>query len=103
MRASLLPARSLGHVIRQRRPVGPAAPYAESTEFLNDLDIVIQSLKQHKSELLARGDLRHLRRAAEVFGFHLASLDMRQHSNIHEQVVAELLETLCIVTGIIPN
>ncbi len=84
-------SQGLGHVIRQRRPVGPAAPYAKSTEFIKDLDIVIQSLKQHKSELLARGDLRHLRRAAEVFGFHLASLDMRQHSGIHEQVVAELL------------
>jgi phosphoenolpyruvate carboxylase len=84
-------SQGLGHVIRQRRPVGPAEPYAKSTEFIEELDVVIQSLKQHKSELLARGDLRHLRRAAEVFGFHLASLDMRQHSDIHEQVVAELL------------
>ena len=82
----------LGHVIRQRRPVGPAEPYAESAEFVRDLDIVIHSLKQHKSELLARGDLRHLRRAADVFGFHLAPLDMRQHSNVHEQVVAELFK-----------
>jgi phosphoenolpyruvate carboxylase len=82
----------LGHVIRQRRPVGPAEPYAESAELVRDLDIVIHSLKQHKSELLARGDLRHLRRAADVFGFHLAPLDMRQHSNVHEQVVAELFK-----------
>ena len=82
----------LGHAIRQRRPVGPAEPYADSMEFVRDLDIVIHSLKQHKSELLARGDLRHLRRAAEVFGFHLAPLDTRQHSHIHEQVVAELFE-----------
>lgn len=85
-------AQGLGHAIRQRRPVGPAAPYTESMEFIRDLDIVIKSLKQHKAELLARGDLRHLRRAAEVFGFHLAPLDMRQHSNIHEQVVSELFE-----------
>ena len=61
-------------------------------EFVRELDIVIHSLKQHKSELLAKGELRHLRRAAEVFGFHLAPLDMRQHSSIHEQVVAELLD-----------
>ncbi|SEP40994.1 phosphoenolpyruvate carboxylase [Nitrosovibrio sp. Nv6] len=85
-------SQGLGHVIRQRRPVGPAAPYRESMEFVRELDIVIHSLKQHKSELLARGELRHLRRAAEVFGFHLAPLDMRQHSNVHEQVVAELFE-----------
>ncbi len=85
-------SQGLGHVIRQRRPVGAAEPYASSMEFVRDLDIVIHSLRQHKSELLARGDLRHVRRAAEVFGFHLAPLDMRQHSNIHEQVIAELFE-----------
>ncbi|MDO8437244.1 MAG: phosphoenolpyruvate carboxylase [Nitrosomonadaceae bacterium] len=82
----------LGHTITQRRPVAPVEPYADSTEFVHDLDIVIRSLKQHKSELLARGALRHLQRAAEVFGFHLAPLDMRQHSNVHEHVVAELFE-----------
>lgn len=82
----------LGHTITQRRPVEPVEPYANSTEFVHDLDIVIRSLKQNKSELLARGALRHLQRAAEVFGFHLAPLDMRQHSNVHEHVVAELFE-----------
>src|SRR5581483_4807460 len=39
---------------------------------------------------IARGRLRNLRRAARVFGWHLAPLDMRQHSGVHEQVVAEL-------------
>ncbi len=82
----------LGHTVTQRRPVGPAEPYAESAEFVHDLDILIRSLKRHKSDWLARGALRHLRRAAEVFGFHLAPLDMRQHSQIHEHVVAELFE-----------
>lgn len=85
-------SQGLGHVVRQRRPVGAAEPYENSAQFVHELDIVIHSLRQHKSELLARGDLRHVRRAAEVFGFHLAPLDMRQHSNIHEQVIAELFE-----------
>jgi phosphoenolpyruvate carboxylase len=85
-------SQELGHVIRQRRPVGPSLPYSESGEFIRDLEVLIRSLKQHKSELLARGHLRDLRRAAEVFGFHLAPLDMRQHSNVHEQVVAELFK-----------
>jgi phosphoenolpyruvate carboxylase len=85
-------SQELGHVIRQRRPIGPSLPYLESGEFIQDLDILIRSLKQHKSELLARGHLRHLRRAVEVFGFHLAPLDMRQHSNVHEQVVSELFK-----------
>lgn len=82
----------LGHALTQQRPVEPVEPYADSTEFMHDLDIVIRSLKQYKSELLVRGELRHLRRAVEVFGFHLAPLDMRQHSKIHEHVVAELFK-----------
>ncbi|SFW28026.1 phosphoenolpyruvate carboxylase [Nitrosovibrio sp. Nv17] len=86
-------SQELGHAVRQRRSVGPAEPYADSGDFIRDLDIVINSLKRHKSDLLARGELRHLRRAAEVFGFHLAPLDMRQHSNVHERVVAELFES----------
>jgi phosphoenolpyruvate carboxylase len=73
-------SQGLGHAIRQRRPIAPAPAYTESMEFVKDLDIIIRSLKQHKSELLAKGDLRHLRRAAEVFGFHLAPVYMRKDS-----------------------
>ena len=83
----------LGHAVTQRDQVDQSAePYADSAEFVHDLDVIINSLKRHKSNWLARGDLRNLRRAADVFGFHLASLDMRQHSQVHEQVVAELFE-----------
>jgi phosphoenolpyruvate carboxylase len=64
-------SQDLGHAVRQRRPIAPAVPYKESGEFVRELDVVIHSLQQHKSELLAKGELRHLRRAAEVFGFHL--------------------------------
>ena len=65
-------------------------PYADPQEFCAELDILIDSLCQHKGTSLARGRLAELRRSAEVFGFHLAPLDMRQHSGIHEQVVDEL-------------
>ncbi|CAE6508751.1 Phosphoenolpyruvate carboxylase [Nitrosomonas nitrosa] len=79
-----------GLTVVQRLQVSPTEPYADSAEFVHDLDIVINSLKQHRSHWLAKGALRKLRRAADVFGFHLAPLDMRQHSQVHEQVVAEL-------------
>ncbi|MDH5553369.1 MAG: phosphoenolpyruvate carboxylase, partial [Nitrosomonas sp.] len=83
----------LGHAVTQRDQVDKhAEPYADSAELVHDLDVIINSLKRHKSNWLARGDLRNLRRAADVFGFHLASLDMRQHSQVHEHVVAELFE-----------
>ncbi len=85
--------RQLGHAVTQRDQVDQSAePYADSAELVHDLDVIINSLKRHKSNWLARGDLRNLRRAADVFGFHLASIDMRQHSQVHEQVVAELFE-----------
>ncbi|MEC9368212.1 MAG: phosphoenolpyruvate carboxylase, partial [Pseudomonadota bacterium] len=48
------------------------------------------SLIEHGSEVLARGRLRHLIRAVDCFGFHLASLDMRQNSAVHGRTVAEL-------------
>jgi phosphoenolpyruvate carboxylase len=85
-------SRYLSPHIGRQYPENTAEPYADSAEFAHDLDIVVRSLKQHKSAKLAQGAIRDLRRAADVFGFHLASLDMRQHSKIHEQVVTELYE-----------
>ena len=82
----------LGHLPKQKDLFEAAQPYTDSAEFVHDLDIIIKSLKQHKANWIARGPLRNLRRAADVFGFHLASIDMRQHSKVHEQVVAELFE-----------
>jgi len=67
-----------------------AQPYASPQEFIADLDILIDSLFKHGAVYLARGRVAYLRRAVEVFGFHLAPLDMRQHSAIHEQTVSEL-------------
>jgi phosphoenolpyruvate carboxylase len=72
-------------------PVGDAPAYAAPPELLHDLDVIIDSLNQHKSGWLAQGKLRPLRRAVEVFGFHLAPLDMRQVSDTLERTVNELL------------
>ncbi len=86
-------SQQLGHQVTQHNLVAEDSnPYADSAEILHDLDVIISSLKQHKSYWVARGALRNLRRAVDVFGFHLAPLDMRQHSKVHEQVVAELFE-----------
>ncbi|MCE7914218.1 MAG: phosphoenolpyruvate carboxylase [Nitrosomonas sp. PRO4] len=85
-------AQQLGHQVMQQGLVQAGKPYANSIEFLHDLDTIIQSLEHHKSYWVAHGPLRNLRRAVDVFGFHLAHLDMRQHSKVHEQVVAEIFE-----------
>jgi phosphoenolpyruvate carboxylase len=83
-------ARELDHLEAMRHAVGEAAPYASPDEFAADLDTIHRSLCEHNSALLARGRLRSLRRAVGVFGFHLASVDLRQNSEVHERVVAEL-------------
>src|ERR1700688_272289 len=75
-----------------RPPVGEAAPYADVGEFKADLDIIYRSLISNNSRVIARGRLRHLRRAVDCFGFHLASLDIRQNSAVHERTVAELID-----------
>jgi len=75
-----------------RRPVGEAAPYANVGEYKADLDILDRSLISNNSGVIARGRLRLLRRALDCFGLHLASLDMRQNSAVHERTVAELID-----------
>ncbi|MFL6818690.1 MAG: phosphoenolpyruvate carboxylase [Bradyrhizobium sp.] len=75
-----------------RAPVGQAAAYADVAEFKADLDILHRSLISNNSRVIARGRLRRLRRAVDCFGFHLARLDLRQNSAVHERTVAELID-----------
>jgi phosphoenolpyruvate carboxylase len=65
--------------------------YATPGELAADLDVIDASLRAHGSALLADDRLARLREALDAFGFHLCGLDMRQNSEMHEQVVAELL------------
>ncbi|MFE7744289.1 phosphoenolpyruvate carboxylase [Nocardia sp. NPDC057455] len=68
-----------------------ARPYPAPQAVLDDLDAIDASLRGSGDGLLADDRLAALRHAIETFGFHLQSLDMRQNSEVHEQVVAELL------------
>jgi len=86
-------AQELDHMEVQRHAVATAPAYADCAEFAAELDILDHSLKSHGAALLARGRLRRLRRAVELFGFHLAPLDLRQNSDVHARVVHELFET----------
>ena len=74
-----------------RHAVAPQNPYATPEEFLADLRVIEASLCSHHAEALAAQRLHPLIRAVEVFGFHLATVDLRQSSDQHEAVVAELL------------
>jgi phosphoenolpyruvate carboxylase len=83
-------ARALGATNILRKEVGPAAPYPDAEAFGADLQVLIDSLAANHGAMLARPRLAHLKRAAAIFGFHLASLDMRQTSDVHQRVLAEL-------------
>jgi phosphoenolpyruvate carboxylase len=74
-----------------RHAVAPQRPYAAASEFLHDLRVIKRSLAAHNAQALAAPRLLPLIRAVQVFGFHLATVDLRQSSDKHEAVVAELL------------
>ncbi len=76
-----------------RHAVTPQNPYPNAAAFLADLRTIATSLKSHHAEDLATQRLMPLIRAVEVFGFHLATVDLRQSSDQHQAVVAELLAT----------
>ncbi|MBY0613153.1 MAG: phosphoenolpyruvate carboxylase [Beijerinckiaceae bacterium] len=86
--------RERGHAEQARSAIGVAPVYENSAEFARDLDLIHASLVDNKCALLARGRLRALRRAVDCFGFHLAHLDLRQNSDVHERCVAEMLESV---------
>ena len=88
-------------VLAGRSPARPTTlllmPYKTATEFMADLDIISASLYGHAAGALAAGRLATLRCAVGVFGFHLASIDLRQNADIHQSTVAELLRSAGVV------
>lgn len=75
-----------------RHAVVPQNPYPDAASFLRDLQVIEASLAHHHAQALVGPRLAPLMRAVQVFGFHLATLDLRQSSDKHEAVVAELLK-----------
>ena len=75
-----------------RHAVAPSRPYGSAAEFREDLNTIASSLRAHHGGALVEPRLAPLLRAADVFGFHLATVDLRQNSDKHEAVVAELLK-----------
>jgi len=76
-----------------RHAVAPQNAYVLAQEFVADLRTIEDSLNANHGAALVAQRLHPLIRAVEVFGFHLATVDLRQSSDKHEEVVAELLST----------
>ncbi|HWC62178.1 MAG TPA: phosphoenolpyruvate carboxylase, partial [Rhizomicrobium sp.] len=74
-----------------RPPRYQAEPYQSPEEFAADLAVIASSLRHNGDADLAEGRLQNLREAVAAFGFHLATMDVRQNSDVHERAVAELL------------
>jgi phosphoenolpyruvate carboxylase len=83
-------ARALGATNILRKEAAQAIPYGAASEFAADLQVLADSLSSHHGAILIKPRLAVLKRAADIFGFHLATLDMRQSSDVHERVLAEL-------------
>ena len=73
--------------------------YRDASELLADLRLLQASLRAHRGERLAAGRLGTLVRQAEIFGFHLASLDLRQASDRHTRALDEVLGRYAVATG----
>lgn len=86
-------ARALGHAeLAEALPESAEAqPYESAAALAAHLDAIDRSLSANGLSALARGRLRVLRRAVSVFGFHLATIDLRQNSDVHEATIAELV------------
>jgi len=71
-------------------PHVPFVDYARPLDLLADLDLMADSLFEARGELIAEGSLARVRRAVETFGFHMAILDVREHSGKHREAIGEL-------------
>ena len=73
---------------------GAEAAYGQSAELCADLDRMNESLRDTGAEVVAKGKLSTLRRLARTIGFHLATLDIRQHTRHHHDALSGLFESI---------
>ena len=88
----------IGARVEATRAQHAGLAYHDPVEMLADLQLVQDSLVAAGDERSARGELQHTIWLVETFGFHLAELEVRQHSAVHEAALVELLGQLDDVT-----
>lgn len=97
------PWRQLANLIVAQLPpsvaaAGPAAPtsYNSPADLLSDLGFLRESLHQAGATRLARMELEPVMRIVETFGFHLAALDVRENSRVHDIAISQLLQAAAL-------
>jgi phosphoenolpyruvate carboxylase len=74
----------------------PKQQYASAQDFIDDLMLIDRSLRGHFADFVADRYVKKLVRQVKLFGFHLVSLDVRQHSKEHEAAMTEILRRMNI-------
>jgi len=81
-----------GRRMAMAQPHVPGRDYLSPEDLKTDLAVMETSLLENRGELLARGPLRRVMQTAAAFGFHLATMDVREHTDRHHDVVACLFD-----------
>lgn len=81
----------IGHRLQATRAGRAEHAYQDPDELIADLRVVQQSLAQAGARRAAYGELQHVIWYAQTFGFHLAELEVRQHSDVHKAALEDLL------------
>ncbi|MGV2805614.1 phosphoenolpyruvate carboxylase, partial [Clostridium perfringens] len=82
----------MSHILDENMTGGER--YQSPEEFIEDLNIIDRSLRFHFADYVADTYIQKLIRQAELFGFHTATLDIRQHSQEHENAMAEIIRKM---------
>jgi phosphoenolpyruvate carboxylase len=86
--------RFLGYIVHRLKASGSTDrgidAYDFANEFVEDLLLIRESLAENRGLRIAELELDPLIRKVKTFGFHLHTLDVRQHARVHEQALAEL-------------
>ncbi|UOR13763.1 phosphoenolpyruvate carboxylase [Halobacillus amylolyticus] len=89
--------RKFAIILERLRQVGESETgYASDDQLLADLDLIQNSVKNHQPSKRDLKMLRKLVRQVKLFGFHLATLDIRNHSGEHEAAITEILQKVNI-------
>lgn len=82
-----------------REQANGKAGYTSTAELTEDLDLISRTLDAAGCHLLEEQAIRPVRHKIEMFGFHLATLDVRQNSEFHDSAIAEILTAAGIADG----
>ena len=84
---------------RVKKQISGAVGYESTEEMAEDLDLLSESIRATGCTLIEEQYIRPLRQKLDIFGFHLATLDVRQNSEFHDKAISQLLELAKVPDG----